>query len=250
MAFPIEECYQTEHGIPSCLVNPYRSARTPEYPVSPIHISITNTRSGSLLIINRSRSTVDCPTVASSSVGVVRDIVSRYDVDANSYGRLLLSLSRSRNAFPRRLLCFEIWPNSDTLSFNGGDWRRENVNTRWSANWTTILLYQNPGYVSASAPSVSTGNKKYTWRPAGSNTNGLQTTTISRRCTPLGERSWIDHNTPWYTKSTGSRLYHPWSNGGIRMRHRKVRHLYIGQDVRTRKPTSWPNVLYERSPEK
>ncbi len=114
---------QTEYGVP-CLAEPLPRQHGRQHPFCRFHIFITNIRNGSLPIINRF-----CSTRTADSLKVVRDIVSRYDVDAIHMDDYFYPYQAAGMPFPDDKSFQKYGLNKGYTNAQRSDWRRENVNT-------------------------------------------------------------------------------------------------------------------------
>lgn len=180
---------------------------------------------------------------------VVRDIVSRYDVDAIHMDDYFYPYPVAGLPFPDDNSFRKYGLRKGYTPDRRDEWRRENVNTLIQDIKRTILLTK-PWVRFGISPFGIYRNKKSTPDGSGSRTNGLQNyDDLYADITYWVQQGWIDYNIPQIYWEIG----HPaadyitlvkwWSqnaNGG---------HLYIGQDVaRTMKAGDLTRKMrYERA---
>lgn len=162
---------------------------------------------------------------------VVRDIVTRYDVDAIHMDDYFYPYPVAGIAFPDDNSFRKYGITNGYKASERNDWRRENVNTLIRELKRTILLTK-PWVRFGISPFGIYRNKKNTPDGSGSNTNGLQNyDDLYADVTKWVKEGWIDYNIPqiyWeigHNAADYNTLANWWNenaNGG---------HLYIGQDV-------------------
>lgn len=161
---------------------------------------------------------------------VVRDIVSRYDVDAIHMDDYFYPYPIGGTPFPDDK-SFGMYAASQGFSpSQRGDWRRNNVN---------LLIQQIKYTIAGTKPSVRFGispfgiyrNKRND--PDGSDTNGLQNYDDLYADIKLWvEKGWIDYNLPqlyWeigHAAADYTTLLQWWNANNFQQ------HLYIGQDLK------------------
>ena len=162
---------------------------------------------------------------------VVRDIVSRYDVDAIHMDDYFYPYPIAGVNFPDEN-SFRIYGRLQGFDANQiADWRRNNVNLLISRIKNTIILTK-PWVLFGISPFGIYRNQKNTPDGSGSNTNGLQNYDDLYADVLLWmQKGWIDYCIPqiyWeigHTAADYDTLIRWWS--------KQKRHglLYIGQDV-------------------
>ena len=162
---------------------------------------------------------------------VVRDIVTRYDVDAIHMDDYFYPYPAAGMPFPDDKSFAKYGLKKGYTPSQRNDWRRENVNTLIRELKRTILLTK-PWVRFGISPFGIYRNKKSTPDGSGSNTNGLQNyDDLYADVTKWVKQGWIDYNMPQIYWEIG----HPaadyitlikWWN-----KNAYDRHLYIGQDV-------------------
>ncbi len=181
---------------------------------------------------------------------VVRDIVSRYDVDAIHMDDYFYPYPVAGTPFPDDNSFRRYGLSKGYTEETRGDWRRENVNTLIRELKRTILLTK-PWVRLGISPFGIYRNKKSTPDGSGSDTNGLQNyDNLYADVLHWVNEGWIDYNMPQIYWEIG----HPAADyiTLIEWWNKKARpegtHLYIGQDVaRTMKADQLTRkMLYER----
>ncbi len=181
---------------------------------------------------------------------VVRDIVSRYDVDAIHMDDYFYPYPVAGTPFPDDNSFRRYGLSKGYTEETRGDWRRENVNTLIRELKRTILLTK-PWVRFGISPFGIYRNKKSTPDGSGSDTNGLQNyDNLYADVLHWVNEGWIDYNMPQIYWEIG----HPAADyiTLIEWWNKKARpegaHLYIGQDVaRTMKADQLTRkMLYER----
>ena len=180
---------------------------------------------------------------------VVKDIVSRYDVDAIHMDDYFYPYPVAGVNFPDDRSFERYGKQKGYTEATRGDWRRDNVNQLIKEIKTTILQTK-PWVRFGISPFGIYRNKKSTPDGSGSETNGLQNYDDLYADVLLWVRNgWIDYNIPqiyWeigHTAADYATLINWWdgqSGNG---------HLYIGQDVaRTMKADQLTEKMaYERA---
>ena len=237
MAFLIQECHKRNMEFHAWL-NPYRAS------------TAGNTRFADSHIYNKQiLFDPGLPESRQFICRVVRDIVSRYDVDAIHMDDYFYPYPAAGMPFPDDNSFRKYGLNKGYTAAQRGDWRRENVNQLIREIKRTILLAK-PWVRFGISPFGIYRNKKSTPDGSGSETNGLQNyDDLYADITYWVKQGWIDYNIPQIYWEIG----HPaadyitlikwWdknANGG---------HLYIGQDVaRTMKAEQLTRKMrYERA---
>ncbi len=176
---------------------------------------------------------------------VVKDIVTRYDVDAIHMDDYFYPYPVAGEFFPDES-SFERYGLAKGYSYDQkGDWRRANVNKLIQQIKRTILL-NKPWVRFGVSPFGIYRNKQSTPDGSGSDTNGLQNyDDLYADILYWVKQGWVDYNIPqvyWeigHPKADYTTLVKWWNknaNGG---------HLYIGQDVaRTMKVDQLPEKMY------
>jgi uncharacterized lipoprotein YddW (UPF0748 family) len=163
---------------------------------------------------------------------VVKDILSRYDVDAIHMDDYFYPYPIAGEQFPDENSFKRYAPQQGFSANQVGDWRRNNVN---------LLIEQVRRTIFAAKPWVRFGispfgiyrNKKSTPDGSGSNTNGLQNYDELYADVLLWmQKGWIDYCVPQIYWEIGHQaadyetLIYWWNE-----QRAKNSHLYIGQDV-------------------
>ena len=243
MQFMIDECHKRGMEF-HAWINPYRAKTKGTVALSPIHPYNRNperfvTYAGQLYFDPA------LPENRKYICKIVRDIVTRYDVDAIHMDDYFYPYPNPGEDFP------------DNISFaqygrgysNKADWRRDNVN---------VLIKEIHETVRECKPWVKFGvspfgiyrNKKND--PNGSDTRGLQNyDDLYADVLLWARKGWIDYNIPQVYWQIGHpaadyiTLIQWWNKNATR----EGTHLYIGQNVaRTMKADQLTRkMLYERS---
>lgn len=247
MAFLIDECHKRNMEFHAWL-NPYRASTAGNIRFADSHIYNKHPE----WFVTYNKQILFDPGLPESRqfiCRVVRDIVSRYDVDAIHMDDYFYPYPAAGMPFPDDKSFRKYGLNKGYTEARRGDWRRENVNTLIRELKRTILLTK-PWVRFGISPFGIYRNKKSTPDGSGSETNGLQNyDDLYADVLHWVKEGWIDYNMPQIYWEIG----HPaadyitlikwWNqndNGG---------HLYIGQDVaRTMKAGQLTRkMLYERS---
>ena len=230
LAVMIEECHKRGMELHAWL-NPYRVKTSMSTQLAPNHIYWKYPERfiqyGTQLFFDPG-----LPENRAFICDVVRDIVSRYNVDAIHMDDYFYPYPIAGQPFPDDR-SFSMYAAKQGFSATQrDDWRRNNVN----------LLIQEIKYaIAATKPWVRFGvspfgiyrNKKSTPDGSGSETNGLQNYDDLYADVKLwAEKGWIDYNMPQLYWEIGHRaadyttLLHWWNanNSG--------KQLYIGQDLK------------------
>ncbi|HCC85504.1 MAG TPA: hypothetical protein DEQ06_02710 [Porphyromonadaceae bacterium] len=228
LSFLVEECHRRGMELHAWL-NPYRVKTNLNNPLAENHLYWRNPERfiqyGNQLFFDPG-----LPENRGFICEVVRDIVSRYDVDAIHMDDYFYPYPIAGTPFPDDK-SFQMYAASQGFSpSQRGDWRRNNVN---------LLIQQIQYTIAGTKPWVRFGispfgiyrNKRND--PDGSDTNGLQNYDDLYADIRLWvEKGWIDYNLPQLYWETGHRaadyttLLHWWNA------HNYQRHLYIGQDLK------------------
>ncbi|GHT74951.1 hypothetical protein AGMMS50262_08960 [Bacteroidia bacterium] len=162
---------------------------------------------------------------------VVKDIVSRYDVDAIHMDDYFYPYPISGEKFPDDDSFSLYAPMQGFYPSQRDDWRRNNVNMLIQDVKRTIILTK-PWVRFGISPFGIYRNKKNTPDGSGSNTRGLQNYDNLYADIKLWvQKGWIDYNIPqlyWeigHSAADYETLIHWWSYNNYGA------HLYIGQDV-------------------
>ena len=182
---------------------------------------------------------------------VVRDIVSRYDVDAIHMDDYFYPYPVAGMPFPDDNSFLKYGLNKGYAESERGDWRRENVNTLIRELKQTIQ-HAKPWVRFGISPFGIYRNKKSTPNGSGSNTNGLQNyDDLYADIMHWVKEGWIDYNMPQIYWEIGHSAADyvtliKWWNKKATL---DGTHLYIGQDVaRTMKAGQLTRKMhYERS---
>lgn len=243
MQFMIDECHKRGMEF-HAWINPYRAKTKGTAALSPIHPYMQHPE----LFVSYGGQLYFDPALPENRkyiCKIVRDIVSRYDVDAIHMDDYFYPYPNTGEDFP------------DNISFaqygrgysNKADWRRDNVN---------VLIKEIHETVRACKPWVKFGvspfgiyrNKKSD--PNGSDTRGLQNYDDLYADVLLWvNNGWVDYNIPqiyWeigHSAADYDNLIHWWA------KHASARPLYIGQDVmRTVNKADARNPLQNQMPAK
>lgn len=243
MQFMIDECHKRGMEF-HAWINPYRAKTKGTAALSPIHPYMQHPE----LFVSYGGQLYFDPALPENRkyiCKIVRDIVSRYDVDAIHMDDYFYPYPNPGEDFP------------DNVSFaqygrgysNKADWRRDNVN---------VLIKEIHETVRACKPWVKFGvspfgiyrNKKSD--PNGSDTRGLQNYDDLYADVLLWvNNGWVDYNIPQIYWEIGhpaadyDNLIHWWA------KHASARPLYIGQDVmRTVNKADARNPLQNQMPAK
>lgn len=228
LAFMIEECHKRGMELHAWL-NPYRVKTNINNTLAENHIYWKYperfVRYGNQLFFDPG-----LPENRGFICEVVRDIVTRYDVDAIHMDDYFYPYPVAGTSFPDDN-SFRIYAASQGFSpSQRGDWRRNNVN---------LLIQQIKLTITATKPWVRFGispfgiyrNKRND--PNGSDTNGLQNYDDLYADIKLWvEKGWIDYNLPQLYWEIGhgaadyTTLLHWWNANNFEQ------HLYIGQDLK------------------
>lgn len=228
LAFIIEECHKRGMELHAWL-NPYRVKSNINNPLAKEHIYWKYperfVQYGNQLFFDPG-----LPENRGFICEVVRDIVSRYEVDAIHMDDYFYPYPIAGSAFPDDK-SFNMYAATQGFSTSQrDDWRRNNVN---------LLIQQIKLTIAGAKPWVRFGispfgiyrNKRSD--PDGSDTNGLQNYDDLYADIKLWvEKGWIDYNLPqlyWeigHTAADYNTLLHWWNA------HNFEQPLYIGQDLK------------------
>lgn len=229
MAFLIEECHKRNMEFHAWL-NPYRASTGGNTRFADSHIY---NRRPELFVTYNKQILFDpgIPDNRQFICRVVRDIVSRYDVDAIHMDDYFYPYPVPGETFPDDRSFHKYGKPQGYTQAQRADWRRENVNTLISELKRTILLTK-PWVRFGISPFGIYRNKKSTPDGSGSNTNGLQNyDDLYADITRWVREGWIDYNIPQIYWEMG----HPAADYTTLIKwwnqHANGGHLYIGQDV-------------------
>ena len=230
LEFIIEECHKRGIELHAWL-NPYRVKSSMMSELAPNHIYWTHperfVQYGNQLFFDPG-----LPENRNFISTVVRDIVSRYDVDAIHMDDYFYPYPKDGEQFADNV-SFDRYAASQGFTVNQrDDWRRNNVN---------LLIQQVKLAIAGTKPWVRFGispfgiyrNKRSTPDGSGSETNGLQNYDDLYADIKLWvEKGWIDYNMPQIYWETGhpladyTTLVNWWNANNFEQP------LYIGQDIK------------------
>ncbi|MDR1201624.1 MAG: family 10 glycosylhydrolase [Tannerellaceae bacterium] len=229
MQFLIDECHTRNMEFHAWL-NPYRAGASGNMEFADSHI--INQYPGRFVRYNNQiLFDPGQPQNRRFICNVVKDIVSRYDVDAIHMDDYFYPYPASGESFPDNR-SFERYgiPQGYTEATRG-DWRRENVNKLIEELKNTIREVK-PWVRFGISPFGIYRNKKSTPDGSGSETNGLQNyDDLYADVLHWIKQGWIDYNIPqlyWeigHATADYTTLIKWWNENA------KNGHLYIGQDV-------------------
>lgn len=247
MAFLIKECHKRNMEFHAWL-NPYRVSSGGNTDLADSHIYYRHPE----WFVKYNKQILFDPGLPQSRqfiCEVVKDIITRYDVDAIHMDDYFYPYPAAGEFFPDEH-SFEVYGLAKGYSYDQkADWRRTNVNKLIKRIKQTILL-NKPWVRFGISPFGIYRNKKSTEDGSGSDTNGLQNyDDLYADILYWVKQGWIDYNIPqiyWeigHPKADYITLVKWWNrnaNGG---------HLYVGQDVsRTMKADQLTEKMYyERS---
>lgn len=246
MAFLIEECHKRNMEFHAWL-NPYRISTAGNTKFADSHIYHQHPE----WFVTYNKQILFDPGLPQSRqfiCKVVKDIVSRYDVDAIHMDDYFYPYPAAGQFFPDDKSFRKYGLAKGYTPEQKADWRRENVNKLIREIKRTILL-NKPWVRFGISPFGIYRNKKSTPDGSGSNTNGLQNyDDLYADITYWVKQGWIDYNIPQIYWEMGhpladyTTLIKWWS------KHAYGGHLYIGQDVaRTMKADQLTKKMrYER----
>ena len=194
MAFLIEECHKRNMEFHAWL-NPYRASTAGNTRFADSHIY--NKHPEWFMTYNKQiLFDPGLPESRQFICRVVRDIVSRYDVDAIHMDDYFYPYPVAGMPFPDDKSFQKYGLNKGYKASQRADWRRENVNTLIREIKRTILL-SKPWVRFGISPFGIYRNKKSTPDGSGSNTNGLQNyDDLYADVTRWVKEGWIDYNIP------------------------------------------------------
>lgn len=163
---------------------------------------------------------------------IVKDIVSRYDVDAIHMDDYFYPYPVKGQAFPDDNSFKKYGKKQGYYPNRKSDWRRNNVNMLILEIKETIVDTKKPWVKFGISPFGIYRNKRSTPDGSGSDTNGLQNYDDLYADVLLWSRNeWIDYLVPQLYWEIGHRLadYETLTRWwGLNVKHG---HLYIGQDI-------------------
>lgn len=229
MAFLIQECHRRNMEFHAWL-NPYRISTSGNTKFAASHIYHRHPE----WFVTYNKQILFDPGLPQSRnfiCRVVRDIVSRYDVDAIHMDDYFYPYPAAGQSFPDDKSFRKYGLAKGYTPEQRADWRRENVNLLIRQIKRTILL-NKPWVRFGISPFGIYRNKKSTPDGSGSRTNGLQNyDDLYADITYWVQQGWIDYNMPqiyWeigHSAADYATLIKWWN------RHTYGGHLYIGQDV-------------------
>jgi uncharacterized lipoprotein YddW (UPF0748 family) len=246
MAFLIEECHKRNMEFHAWL-NPYRASTAGNTKFAESHIYNKHPE----WFVTYNKQILFDPGLPESRqfiCKVVKDIVTRYDVDAIHMDDYFYPYPAAGEQFPDDYSFEEYGLAKGFKPSQRAEWRRNNVNTLIKELKRTISLTK-PWVRLGISPFGIYRNKKNTPDGSGSETNGLQNyDDLYADILYWVQQGWIDYNCPQLYWEIGHKAADyitliKWWNS-----HAGDRHLYIGQDVaRTMKAGDLPRkMLYER----
>lgn len=229
MAFLVAECHRRNMEFHAWL-NPYRVSTSGKTALAPGHIYHQHPE-WFLTYNNMILFDPGLPESRNFICKVVRDIVSRYDIDAIHMDDYFYPYPVAGMPFPDDKSFRKYGLARGYKASQRADWRRENVNLLIRDIRRTILLAK-PWVRFGISPFGIYRNKKNTPDGSGSRTNGLQNyDDLYADVLKWVDEGWIDYTIPQIYWEIG----HPaadyatlieWWNA-----HAGNRPLYIGQDV-------------------
>ena len=229
MAFLIEECHKRNMEFHAWL-NPYRVSTSGNTKFADSHIYYQHPE----WFVTYNKQILFDPGLPQSRdyiCKIVRDIVTRYDVDAIHMDDYFYPYPAAGQFFPDENSFRKYGLAKGYKPENKADWRRDNVNKLIHQIKRTILL-NKPWLRFGISPFGIYRNKRSTPDGSGSNTKGLQNyDDLYADILYWVKQGWIDYNIPQIYWEMGhpladyTTLIKWWSkntNGG---------HMYIGQDV-------------------
>lgn len=229
MAFLIQECHKRNMEFHAWL-NPYRASTAGNTTFADTHIYNKHPE----WFVTYNKQVLFDPGLPESRefiCRVVRDIVTRYDVDAIHMDDYFYPYPAAGLSFPDDASFRKYGLRKGYTEAQRADWRRENVNTLVRELKRTILLAK-PWVRFGISPFGIYRNKKSTPDGSGSNTNGLQNyDDLYADVTYWVKQGWIDYNIPqiyWeigHSAADYTTLIKWWDKNANKG------HLYIGQDV-------------------
>lgn len=229
MEFMIRECHERSMEFHAWL-NPYRVTASENDVLHSSHVYHDNKE----WFVKYGKQIYFDPGVPASKnhiKKIVRDIVSRYDIDAIHMDDYFYPYPIAGQAFPDDISFLRYAKVQGFSSEQRDDWRRNNVNQLVKEIKETIVSVK-PWVRFGISPFGIYRNAQSTPDKSGSKTNGLQNYDDLYADVKLWvEREWIDYNIPQIYWEIGHKaadyetLIKWWS------RNNYGAHLYIGQDV-------------------
>ena len=228
-AFLIEECHKRNMEFHAWL-NPYRASTAGNTRFADSHIYNKHPE----WFVTYNKQILFDPGLPESRqfiCRVVRDIVSRYDVDAIHMDDYFYPYPVAGMPFPDDKSFQKYGLNKGYKVSQRAEWRRENVNKLIREIKRTILL-SKPWVRFGISPFGIYRNKKSTPDGSGSNTNGLQNyDDLYADVARWVKEGWIDYNIPQIYWEIG----HPAADYETLVKwwakHTENRPLFIGQSV-------------------
>ena len=228
-AFLIEECHKRNMEFHAWL-NPYRASTAGNTRFADSHIYNKHPE----WFVTYNKQILFDPGLPESRqfiCRVVRDIVSRYDIDAIHMDDYFYPYPVAGMPFPDDKSFQKYGLNKGYKVSQRAEWRRENVNKLIREIKRTILL-SKPWVRFGISPFGIYRNKKSTPDGSGSNTNGLQNyDDLYADVARWVKEGWIDYNIPQIYWEIGHpaadyiTLIQWWNKNAHDI------HLYLGQDV-------------------
>ena len=227
LAFMVTECHKRAMELHAWM-NPYRARVAGQTQLAPSHIYYKHpewflTYNGQLLF------NPSLPECRQFICDVVKDILTRYDVDAIHMDDYFYPYPHAGEAFPDQESFEKYGVPAGYTADNIGDWRRENVNKLIEQVKRTIVLTK-PWVRFGVSPFGIYRNKKHD--PNGSNTNGLENyDDLYADILLWVKKGWVDYDIPQLYWEIGHKaadyttLINWWDANAY------GRPLYIGQDV-------------------
>lgn len=247
VAFLVDECHKRGMEFHAWL-NPYRASTAGNTRFAPTHIYNKHPE----WFVEYNKQILFDPGIPDCRqfiCRVVRDIVSRYDIDAIHMDDYFYPYPVAGLAFPDDKSFRKYGLTMGYQASQRDQWRRENVNTLIRELKRTILLAK-PWVRFGISPFGIYRNKKSTPDGSGSATNGLQNyDDLYADVLYWVEQGWIDYNIPQIYWEIG----HPAADYVTLVKwwdkNARGGHLYIGQDVaRTMKADQLTRKMrYERT---
>lgn len=229
MEFLIEECHKRGMEFHAWL-NPYRVTASLNQPLSPNHIYFKHPE----WFVSYGGKIYFDPGLPQSRrhfCTVIKDIVSRYDVDAIHMDDYFYPYPVNGEKFPDDETFAIYGPRQGFATTQKEDWRRYNTDMLVSQIKQTIRQVK-PWVRFGVSPFGIYRNKKSTPDGSGSETNGLQNyDDLYADILKWDREGWIDYNMPqiyWeigHTAADYKTLIEWWNSNTTQA------HLYVGQDV-------------------
>ncbi len=229
MAFLIKECHSRNMEFHAWL-NPYRASTAGNTSFADTHIYHRHPE----WFVRYNKQILFDPGIPGCRAficRVVRDIVTRYDIDAIHMDDYFYPYPVAGETFPDDRSFRRYGIPAGYSASQRADWRRDNVNKLISELRRTILLAK-PWVRFGISPFGIYRNQRSTPVGSGSRTNGLQNyDDLYADVIHWVEQGWIDYNMPqiyWeigHSAADYATLINWWD------KHAGDIHLYIGQDV-------------------